>query len=208
MEDVLRPLGFVGIVFGFLLIALGIAQSFHTIPPTQFSDRLLESTGAVLIVIGIALTEIARRSGESATVSAVSTIPGTDANKPLSITMTKTTRTIGVDPAGMTPTALSHLVDASSKALLTGMLADLNDPSKASTIHIEGGDIEQVKEKLRTLLSPATAAEVTDATAASNPNPDAPLDASAAQLRELDDLHAAGVLSDEQYQAARAKLLG
>lgn len=210
MEDVLRPLGFVGIVFGFLLVALGIAQSFHAIPPTQFSDGLLESAGGIILFIGFALTVIARLFGDSASFFATARPPVESANNAVSFKITKTTKTVGVDPAGMIPTALSHLVDASSKALLTGMLADLEDPSKASTIQIEGGDAAQIKEQLRKLLSPALAAEADAATApgATEPAPDVPLDASAAKLRELDDLHASGVLNDEQYQAARAKLLG
>lgn len=208
MEGVLRPLGFVGIVFGFLLVALGVAQSFHAISPTQFSDRLLESAGGIIFFIGFALTAIARLFGEPASISAMARPPVGTSNNPLSITVTKTTRTIGVDPAGMIPTALSHLVDASSRTLLTGMLADLEDPTKASTIQIEGADAAQIKDHLRKLLSPAATTEVTGATATSDPKPEASPDIAAGQLRELDDLHAAGVLSDEQYQAARAKLLG
>lgn len=210
MEDVLRPLGFVSIVFGFILVALGVAQSMHAVPPGQLPDQWLESVGGIFMLVGIGLTAIAGRSGEPSIISATARSPVDATNGALSFKITKTTKTMGVDPAGMIPTALSHLVDASSKALLTGMLADLNDPTKASTIHIEGADAAKVKEELQKLLSPANAADATEAAAPSTTEsqPDASLDVAASQLRELDDLHAAGVLSDEQYQAARAKLLG
>lgn len=210
MEDVLRPLGFVVIVFGFLLVALGVAQSMHAVPPGQLPDRWLESVGGIFMLAGIGLTAIAGRSGEPSIISTTVRSPADAADSALSFKITKTTKTIGVDPAGMIPMALSHLVDASSKALLTGMLADLNDPSKSSTIHIEGTDAAQVKEELRKLLSPDKPAEAGEAAASSTTDmpPDASLDVATGKLRELDDLHAAGVLNDEQYQAARAKLLG
>ena len=210
MEDVLRPLGFVCIIFGFVLVALGVAQSMHVIAQVQLPDRWLESVGGIFMLAGIGLTAIAGRSGEASIISSTTATPAGASNSSLSFKITKTTKTIGVDPAGMIPTALSHLVDASSKALLTGMLADLNDPSKASTIHIEGADVAHVKEELRKLLSPGQTAEVLDPSTASaaDPQPDASLDVRSGQLRELDELHAAGVLNDEQYQAARAKLLG
>jgi hypothetical protein len=210
VEDVLRPLGVVVIVFGFLLVALGVAQSMHAVPPGQLPDRWLESVGGVFMLAGIGLTAIAGRSGEPSIISTTVRSPADAADSALSFKITKTTKTIGVDPAGMIPMALSHLVDASSKALLTGMLADLNDPSKSSTIHIEGADAAQVKEELRKLLSPDKPAEAGEAAASSTTEtpPDASLDVATGKLRELDDLHAAGVLNDDQYQAARAKLLG
>jgi len=59
-------------------------------------------------------------------------------------------------------------------------------------------------------LSPAKADDSAEEAAPSTAEtqPDASLDVAESKLRELDDLHTAGVLSDEQYQAARAKLLG
>jgi hypothetical protein len=210
VEDVLRPIGFVCVVFGFVLVALGIAQSMHAVPPGQLPDRWLESVGGIFMLVGIGLTAIAGRSGEPYIISSTTTLPVEATDNPLSIKITKTTRTIGVDPGGMIPTALSHLVDASSKGLLAGMLADLEDPSKASTIQVDGVHVAQVKDELRRLLALAVAAEEPAATGTDTtaPEPETQADVSANRLRELDDLHAAGVLSEELYQAARAKLLG
>lgn len=94
--------------------------------------------------------------------------------------------------------------------MLAGIIADLDDPAKASSIHIEGADPSQVKEELQKLLSPDTTAEAVAAAGSSTAEaqPEAAPESRLSQLRELDDLHAAGTLSDEQYQAARAKLLG
>ncbi len=40
------------------------------------------------------------------------------------------------------------------------------------------------------------------------PAQEAPADDSVAKLKELGELHASGVLSDEEFTAAKAKLLG
>jgi uncharacterized protein YjeT (DUF2065 family) len=209
MEDGLRPIGFVAIVIGFVFIALGIAASMGTLPASQFPDRWLELVGGIFMLAGVGLTALAGRTGKPSAVA--STTPSVTApNTTFSIKITKSAKTIGADPGGMIPAVLSRLVDVSSKAMVAGMLADLDDPAKASTIHIEGADLEQVKAELRKLLSPDKTAEA-NSDAGSNmaeSQPNVSTDARSNQLRELDDLHAAGVLSDEQYQAARAKLLG
>jgi hypothetical protein len=208
VEDVLRPVGFVAIVFGFVLAALGVASSLHAVPPAQFPDRWLELTGGFFMLAGIGLTAIAGRSGEPFLIQATTrTSPPPDGE--LSINVTTSTKTIGAPPR-MLSSLLSKLVDASSKDMIAGMLADLDDPSKASTIHIEGADPAQVKEELRRLLSPDTSGGSDDKAGAggAEPPPDASLDLRSSQLRELDNLHATGVLNDEQYDAARAKLLG
>jgi len=209
VEDVLRPVGFICIVFGFVVVALGVAESMHALPAGQLPDRWLELVGGIFMLVGIGLTAIAGRSGQPFIISATPrSVPAPVTE--FSVKMTKSTSPVGVDTAGMIPTALSHLLDASSKAMLAGMIADLDDPTKASTIHIEGADPSQVKDELRKLLLPDKTA---DAVAAEVPStaetqPEALQDSRSGQLRELDDLHAAGVLSDEQYQAARAMLLG
>ena len=209
MEDVLRPVGFVAIVVGFILVALGVAASMNALPPAQFPDRWLELAGGIFMLAGIGLTAIAGRSAEPSVTSS-STPSVTAPNTTFSIKITKSTKTIDANPGGLNPAALSRLVDVSSKAMIAGMLADLDDPAKSSTIHIEGADQAQVKEELRKLLSVDKTSEAADSGGSSiaGPQPDASMDARSNHLRELDDLHAAGVLSDEQYQAARAKLLG
>jgi uncharacterized protein YjeT (DUF2065 family) len=208
-EDQLRPIGFVSVTFGFLLVALGVAQSLHALPPAQFPDRWLEMVGGIFVLAGIGLTAIAGRSGQPSIISDTTRSLAAP-NAVFSVKITKSTSGIGEDPAGMVPTALSHLLDASSKSMLAGMIADLDDPTKASSIHIEGADPSQVKEELQKLLSPDTTSGAVAAAGSSTAQtqPEAPPESRLSQVRELDDLHAAGVLSDDQYQAARAKLLG
>lgn len=198
MEDVLRAVGFVAIVIGFVVVALGVAASMGTLPPAQFPERWLELVGGIIMLAGIGLTALAGRSSKPSVIAST-TQSVTAPNTTFSIKITKSTKTVGADSSGMIPAVLSRLVDVSSKAMIAGMLADLDDPAKASTIHIEGADPEQVKAELRKLLSPDKTTE---------PQPITSMDTRSNQLRELDDLHATGVLTDEQYQAARAKLLG
>ena len=209
MEDALRLVGFVAIVFGFVLVALGVAASMHTLPPEQFPVRWLELSGGIFMLAGIGLTALAGRSGDPAAIAST-TRPVTAPKTTFSIKITKSTKTVGTDPGGILPAALSRLVDVSSKAMIAGMLADLDDPAKSSMIHIEGADPAQVKEELRKLLSSDKAPEAVDTGGSSTVDVqlNASTDARSNQLRELDDLHAAGILNDEQYQAARAKLLG
>jgi uncharacterized protein YjeT (DUF2065 family) len=209
VEDILRPVGFVAIVIGFVLVALGVATSMHALPPAQFPDRWLALVGGIFMLVGIGLTALAGRSVKPSVIA-----PTAPQVKPplatFSIKITKSTKTVGSEPGGLIPTALSRLVDVSSKAMIAGMLADLDDPSKASTIHIEGADPAQVKEELRKLLSSdnTVQADLKAGSSTADSPPETSIDARSSQLRELDDLHATGVLSDEQYQAARAKLLG
>jgi hypothetical protein len=192
-----------------VLVALGIAQSVHALPPAQFPDRWLELVGGIFMLVGIGLTALAGRSSEQPVTSGTAR-PVTAPNTTFSIKITKSTTTVGADPGGMIPAALSRLVDVSSKAMIAGMLADLDDPAKSSTIHIEGVDSGQVKDELRKLLSPDKTTEADDASGSSTATsqPEVSLDARSTQLRELDELHTAGVLSDDQYQAARTKLFG
>ncbi len=217
MEDVLRPVGFVAIVVGFILVALGVAASMNALPPAQFPDRWLELAGGIFMLVGIGLTAIAGRSAEPSvnattnpSVTSSTTPSVTAPHTTFSIKITKSSKTVGADTGGMIPSVLSRLVDVSSKAMIAGMLADLDDPAKSSSIHIEGADPAQVKEELRKLLSPDKTLGAVDqgGSSVAGPPPATSMDAQANQLRELDDLHAAGDLTDEQYQAARTKLLG
>jgi hypothetical protein len=193
-----------------VLVALGIAQSLHALPPAQFPDRWLELVGGIFMLVGIGLTALAGRSGQPFIIPATAQAPVTAPNVGFSINVTKSTKSIGVAEAGIISTVLSKVVDKSSDAMIAGMLADLDDPSKASNIHIEGVDPGQVKDELRRLLSRDTSTDPVDTAGSSiaDPRPDTSFDARSSQLRELDDLHAAGLLNDEQYQAARAKLPG
>jgi hypothetical protein len=198
-----RPLGFVCIVIGFVVVALGVAQSMEAIPATQLSSRSLEMIGALFCIIGFVLTTIAGSAPVSSTFIAPAGSPEPPTIGTRTFTVTKTIT--GFAPSGAhVPGVVERLVDASSKALLSGMLADLDDPAKRSKIQIEGGDPEQITDQLRKYLSSAEAPEA-DTTASL---PDNSADGRSKQLQELDDLHNAGVLSDEQYQAVRAKLLG
>lgn len=65
-----------------------------------------------------------------------------------------------------------------------------------------GADARQFVAKVNSLAGPATATAATAATAATEP-PDV-----AGRLRELADLHTAGALSDDEFAAAKSKLLG